>query len=210
MSQKSSIHGLLEPGEEVRLRVHVHWFSKFMIRLQAILFAFGVPGALCVIFGFISIPISFSPALGLILTSYFLFIWWWYFLRILKKEHSALLVTNRRLIRVRQINMLLCSVEEVNLKEMDEIKGIIQGLMGTLMNFGLLQVSVLDDKITIEHVHDPEQIAQTILEIKRECEAGGARDPVQRRRMDGVRRTVETIRATERGALGEMLTLIQK
>lgn len=159
---------VLEPGEDLVLFVHQHWFvfrDPFLVALfipivllssNMYLDIFGLGEPLRSIWGTVSIysaGVSFVYGLA------------WFMWRFYLWRNTVYLVTNKRLILINQLGLFNKEDRETGLTMIQDVRSRIGGLQAALYGFGevIVQVSSQDSQLTLEKVGKPREIQQAII-----------------------------------------------
>ncbi len=83
---------------------------------------------------------------------------------------DAWIITNDRLVDVRQISLFSRTVAEVDLYQIQDISSEIHGFFPTIFNYGniYLQTAGPVPKFIIHNVHRPDKLRETIIELASE------------------------------------------
>ena len=102
---------------------------------------------------------SFYMALGLFFYSFFV-----------EFYLDCWILTNDRLIDVRQISLFSRTIAEVDLYQVQDVSSEIKGLFPTIFNYGnvYLQTAGVIPKFIILNVSHPDKLRQTILNLSSE------------------------------------------
>ncbi len=166
----------LEPGEEVIRTVRQHSFVLFFklvpFAVLAILPFF--------IFGVLNVLVSYSPILGLpggssfslasapvrfVLGIWWLLLWMSTFTILTKFFLTQWVITNTRIVDIRQYGFFNRSVSSFLLIRVQDVTTEVAGLFGTLVGFGSLNVETAgrDEKFVMYGVRDPENVRDLIM-----------------------------------------------
>jgi len=99
----------------------------------------------------------------------------------LNDEFDLFILTDHRLLDITQVSLLKRTVATTPLNQIQDTTSDIQGVLGTLLNYGTVDVQTaagLASNFTIDSVSDPAIIARTILN---EAEERKEKDMMQQR-----------------------------
>jgi len=163
---KNTFEGQL-PGEETILVTRKHW-----IFLVLPLFLIFLLGAMILAFTFWISSFSwyerFSPIWQFILSLIFLILWnlgfWW----IMIYSLNTIIITNKRIIENKQLGLFKHIVNELQLKDIQDISVKIIGPFAHLMNYGDIEVQSAGTvaKFFFNQLPWPEKIKNVIMEQK--------------------------------------------
>lgn len=120
------------------------WSSRFPL----------AQGGTVAVIGYLGASLYFLYGLALLVVAF------------LNDEFDLFILTDHRLIDVTQVSFLKRTVATTPLDQIQDTTSDIQGILGTLLNFGSVDVQTaagLASNFTIDHVPDPAMIARTIL-----------------------------------------------
>lgn len=164
----------LDPGEEIVLRVNRYWADLISV------FVSGAFITIAAIFGvyvyarfadqlpFIPPVIVMALAaimltvVGLMLAS-----------AVYVYQRNYLLVTNYHLIKVQQSGLFARQTAELGLGNIEDVKGMRRGILPTMLNYGDIEVQTAgaSENFIFRTVHQPQQLADNLMEYKREFKA---------------------------------------
>ena len=84
----------------------------------------------------------------------------------LNEEFDLFILTDHRLIDITQVSFLKRTVATTPLKQIQDTTSDINGILGTILNFGTIDVQTAAgdaSNFTIDHVPDPAMVARRIL-----------------------------------------------
>lgn len=157
-------------GEQIQVLVRKHWIVDIKI------------AAIFVVLGFIPLSIYITviilfwtsqPGPGQLLTAllflvYFLFSLLFTYVKWLNEELDVIIVTNERAIGHDQINFFHKQISETDLSQIQDVKGVEKGFLGTVLHYGSLEIQTAADQIAfrIDSVPRPYDLARHILDIR--------------------------------------------
>ena len=155
-------------GEEVIKVVR----KDFIILIQKILF-FGVLIILPYLF-FLMITSIFPslmsgaisyPAIVLGISAYYLFVWLFFFFSFIQYYLDIWVITNQRIIYVRQDGFFARDISEQRLDKVQDATSEIHGVMSTVFNYGTVQVQTAAEleRFSFDQVPKPEKIRDLII-----------------------------------------------
>ncbi|MBT6068421.1 hypothetical protein HOG48_01565 [Candidatus Peregrinibacteria bacterium] len=155
-------------GEKVRLIVSKHWIIYVHMLKQFVIFAI-VP-----FFTVIFLTADTDPNVksifyifALVYLSYFFLI---VFIKWLDELLDIIIVTNKRIISIEQVNLFQNTSSETNLPMIQDVKSRKKGILGSLFHFGELEIQTAAEKIAfrITDVAQPFTQAKAILDARDE------------------------------------------
>ena len=155
-------------GEEIKIVVTKHWIIYVRILREFVLFAL-VPfvGMFLLTDDATSNIRHVVYAASLVYLSYFfLFV----FIKWLDEMLDLIIVTNRRIISIDQVNLFQNTASETNLPLIQDVQGTKKGLVGSLLHFGQLEIQTAAENIVFR-IHDvgkPFTTAKAILDARDE------------------------------------------
>lgn len=160
--------GELSSGEEIVLMVRKHWY----VFRDPFVLMFFVPFVLLsgiFFLDYLSLPFILKNILGqlslygsviIFLLGFSLFVWkfylWW---------NTYYIVTNKRLILVRQLGLFFHEDRETSLSMIQDVRARVNGLQATLYGYGdvTVQVSSQDAQLILEQVGRPREVQYVIV-----------------------------------------------
>ena len=97
---------------------------------------------------------------------YFLYSFALFLISWLNDEFDLFILTDHRLIDITQVSFLKRTVATTPLDQIQDTTSDIQGILGTLLNYGAIDVQTAAgaaSSFTIDHVPDPAMVARKIL-----------------------------------------------
>jgi len=168
----------LEPGETIVRVVRQHVFVLILRLLPFVLLAF-IPAILDLLLHFVrgsasvSLPAAQASALmpafggtGRILTGiWLLFVWMAAFSTFLKYYLTSWIITNTRIVDIRQYGFFSRAVSSFLLIRVQDITTEIYGLIPTLVGYGHLHVETAgnDESFSMNGIAHPQQLRDQIL-----------------------------------------------
>ncbi|MBT4384873.1 hypothetical protein HOD30_03945 [Candidatus Peregrinibacteria bacterium] len=159
-----------KPGEVIQLLVRKHWIIDVKI---AAIFAFLalIPGTVAVVSPILLWDGVLTDTILLIIIGvlvYFLFMMLITYIKWLNEELDIIIVTNERIVAHDQIDLFHRQVSETNIGQIQDVKGIERGMLGSIFHYGKLemQTAARDIMFKIQHVRDPYNSARIILDIR--------------------------------------------
>ena len=159
-----------KPGEVIQLLVRKHWIIDVKI---AAIFAFLalIPGTVAVVSPILLWDGVLTDTILLIIIGvlvYFLFMMLITYIKWLNEELDIIIVTNERIVAHDQIDLFHRQVSETNIGQIQDVKGIERGMLGSIFHYGKLemQTAARDIMFKIHHVRDPYNSARIILDIR--------------------------------------------
>jgi len=159
-----------QPDEKIIMVIRKH--PVVYIRLTVIfLLIAGIPLAFFLRFWSDLFPISQPSAIGL--AGYlgailiFLYSLMFFMIAVLDEEFDLFVLTNHRLIDITQVSFLKRTVATTPLNQIQDTTSNIQGLLGTLLNYGSVDVKTAAgaaSTFNLDHVPNPGKVARLILD----------------------------------------------
>jgi len=80
-------------------------------------------------------------------------------------ELDIIIITNERIVDITQVTFLNRNIAEAPLVQIQDVKGIVKGLLGTVLHFGTIRITTANQKTTldIDTVPNPIEISRDIL-----------------------------------------------
>ncbi|PCI24358.1 hypothetical protein COB57_05060 [Candidatus Peregrinibacteria bacterium] len=160
----------LMPGEKILRNIHKDPFFLLGILFQAVLRVIAV--ALLFIsyiyffaeWGLDSYDVRLSIFLFLLIICFILVIT---FVEWMNEELDILIITNFRIILFIQHTLLKRDLSTATLEQIQDSKGITQGVFGTLFGIGTLEVQTAADHVqfVMDYIKNPEAIAMFINDL---------------------------------------------
>ncbi len=166
-----------QPDEEVLMVIRKH-VIVYIRSLAIFLIAAVLPLTIFLIIWSSSFPLSQGGTVSVVgylgASLYTLYSLALLVVSILNDEFDLFILTNHRLIDITQVSFLKRTVATTPLNQIQDTTSDIQGIVGTLLNFGSIDVQTaagLASNFTIDHVSDPGMVARAILneaEVRKE------------------------------------------
>ncbi|MEK7632052.1 MAG: PH domain-containing protein [Patescibacteria group bacterium] len=164
------------PGEQVVLLLHRHGFVALRIVLVYCLLAL-VPAAAWVLLGTRTTALNDATSAGfavitILLASYALVWGLLFFVSWLNYYLDVWIVTNERIINIKQVRLFHRTVSEQKLYRVQDVTWEMQGVLGNMLKFGnvTIQTAAEQSKFTFEHIPDPEGVAKSIMHLLEQIE----------------------------------------
>lgn len=145
------------PGENVILVFRQH---PVVMRLQLI---YGMLAILIGIVPLLIFPLSNLAFYIMIGTPILVFFYWFY--HWIGWHYSVYIVTNQRLIDIRQHGLFNRKVSEVGFDKVQSINYHIKGLQAALLKFGDINVQTYTSEWTLRNVMHPEEVHSKMMEV---------------------------------------------
>lgn len=163
---KNSFEGQL-PSEKTILITRKHW----IILIKSILFIKFLAILPFIIYFLIRLKnwySIFSSLYWFLITIYFLILWVLLFYQILIYILTTLIVTNKRVIIIRQLNLFKHTRNETELGKIQDITIKIFGIIPTFLNFGDLEIqtAAAEIKLYLDQFPNPQKIKTAIMDLK--------------------------------------------
>ncbi|MEK7570316.1 MAG: PH domain-containing protein [Patescibacteria group bacterium] len=165
------------PGEQVVLLLHRHGFVAARIILLYV-FLGVVPAAAWLLLGSYTNAIADPATAGyaalvLLFASYFLVWGLLFFVSWLNYYLDVWIVTNERIINIKQVQLFHRIVSEQKLYRVQDVTWEMQGVLGNMFKFGnvIIQTAAEQSKFTFEHIPDPEAVAKTVMHLLEQIES---------------------------------------
>ncbi len=158
----------LQPGERMLMHFRKHWFILFL-RLLGIAVVAILPFAGFLYAGRMGIiPPLMRDSAGLEFAAYFwLLVIWWTIAGVWTKYYLEIwAVTNRRLLRMEQINLFNREVSVWGIERISEATVRHANVIETLLDFGTLEIQTAgqaDKHETVHGVPNPERVREIIM-----------------------------------------------
>lgn len=158
------------PGEKVIAVVHRDAFVAvrrviFFVLLLALPLA--VVAMVNFLFPALLEKIWLLPALLLCSSAYLLFIWLLFFFSLLDYFLDVWIITNLRIVDVRQDGFFSRSISEVRLEWIQDISSEINGFLATVLKYGNVSVRTAGDHTPLffQEISNPEHIRDLLMEL---------------------------------------------
>ena len=160
-------------GEQIKLLIRKHWIID--IKIFAVFAIIGImPLLLATLFGELLWQSSqgdvfWTYILGSLV--YMLFIVLFVYLRWLNEELDLVIVTNERIVSHNQIDLFHRQISEALVEDIQDVKGIENGLLGHLFHFGAVEITTSSNQqfFAIQNVVDPYGNTRALLDVRDEC-----------------------------------------
>jgi hypothetical protein len=131
----------LLPGEKMLYVVRRHWFALVQIGFMSILVAF-LPLLVYVMIssGAPEMLESFSGPVSLFIGIFYLFVLSFSTVAWMNYYFDIVIVTNRRLAEVEQVTLFNRSLQEVDLRRIEDITVRVKGFLPTLLGYGTVEI----------------------------------------------------------------------
>lgn len=158
-----------QPDEEIVMVIRKH--PIVYIRIFLVFFVASLlPLTIFLVIWSKNFPLSQSSTVSVIgylgASLYLLYSLALFLVSVLNEEFDLFILTDHRLIDITQISFLKRTVATTPLNQIQDTTSDISGILGTLLNFGTVDVQTaagLASNFTIDNVPDPAMIARTIL-----------------------------------------------
>lgn len=157
-----------QQGEKTVLLIRRHWFVPFSVFLIFLFFAI-LPFLTYYLLLRFKFLLEFYSCFWFFVVIYFLFWWVALFKKVMSYILTCILLTNKRLIRIRTKKFFKYEREEIPIENIQEISIKISGIFGSFFNFGDLEVQSAGAiaKFNLTRLPYPQRIKEKILEMKR-------------------------------------------
>jgi len=169
-----------QPDEKIVMVIRKHRVVYVRLSLIYILIII-LPLSFFIPFWLRVFPVSNPTAIGLAgylgISLIILYSLMFLMIAVLDEEFDLFVLTNHRLIDITQVSFLKRTVATTPLNQIQDTTSNIQGLLGTLLNYGSIDVKTaagLASNFNMDHVPDPGMVARLILdqaEERRELDA---------------------------------------
>lgn len=157
-------------GEQISVLVRKHWISD--VKIVAVFTVLG----LLPLTAYIALLVAFWPEkieyyhvmLLLVFVTYMLFAFLVTYIKWLNEELDVIIVTNERIIGHDQVDFFHKQISETDLAQVQDVKGIEKGVLGSIFHFGSLEIQTAGNKIVfnIHNVGHPYELARKILDVR--------------------------------------------
>lgn len=159
--------------EKVIYVLRSHWvtFIPYIVTFIALIF---VPAVVYWLFSTVFVTVMQNPAtmpiLILVGSAYYLSILLFFYSFFVEFYLDSWIVTNDRLIDIRQISIFARTVAEVDLYQIQDVSSEVHGFLPTIFNYGniYLQTAGPIPKFIIHNVAHPDKLRQAIIELASE------------------------------------------
>lgn len=164
------------PGEQVVLLLHRHGFIALRIVAMYVFLAL-VPAIGWYLVGtsttLLADTASASFALVTLILSSYALVWnLLFFVSWLNYYLDVWIVTNERIINIKQVRLFHRTVSEQKLYRVQDVTWEMQGVLGNMLKYGnvIIQTAAEQSKFTFEHIPDPEGVAKTVMHLLEQIE----------------------------------------
>lgn len=158
--------------EFVRMILRKHWIIHFYATMRFI-FVGILPavGILYLLFTFLNLHNRFFPLAIAFIMLFLVFALLYTLVTWLNDDLDIIVVTNERVVDITQITLLSRNTSEAHLEQIQDVKGQIEGFLGTILNFGTVSVRTANDVSIFElnHVYDPIKNSGKITTFLKSC-----------------------------------------
>ncbi|MDD3723665.1 MAG: PH domain-containing protein [Lutibacter sp.] len=168
MLSKFRLPGQL-PNEEIKKIVRKHIFilikkALVFIFLMIVPFVFYYAGKETFFIKILESPIFF-PVLVFCASFYFLFIWLFFFFRFIDYYLDIWIVTNERIIDIRQDGFFSRTIAEQRLFRVQDVASEVHGIFPTILKYGdvHIQTAGAKQRFVFDDVPHPEKIRDLII-----------------------------------------------
>ena len=164
------------PGEQVVLMLHRHGIVAFRILTLFFVLALVPVGAWILLGKGTSIfadDTTLTYALVTLLIAGYALIWGlMLFISWLNYYLDVWIVTNERIINIKQLRLFDRVVSEQKLYRVQDVTWEIKGVLGNLLKFGnvFIQTAGTEERFTFEYIPDPEGVAKSIMHLLEQIE----------------------------------------
>ncbi len=131
---------------------------------------------LAVWFGSLAGNPSNDAVVGVFISIYILYGLLFTIIAWINEAYDIFIVTNERLVDITQVTLLKRTVASTPLAQVQDATGHVEGLFGTLLNYGRIDVQTAAgdaSQLDIDHVPDPNDVAHQILDWVKEKKSTG-------------------------------------
>lgn len=102
---------------------------------------------------------------------YALFVVLFVYLRWLNEELDIVIVSNERIVSHNQIDLFHRQISEALIEDIQDVKGIENGVLGHLFHFGSLEITTSSNQqfFAIKNIMDPYGSTRALLDVRDEC-----------------------------------------
>ena len=172
-----------QPNEKVLMVIRKHpivYIRNFLLFLVASV----LPLSIFLMFWSNRFPLSQGGTTSVVgylgASLYFLYSFALFLISWLNDEFDLFILTDHRLIDITQVSFLKRTVATTPLDQIQDTTSDIQGILGTLLNYGSIDVQTAAgaaSSFTIDHVPDPAMVARKILSYAEERKGKDYIDP---------------------------------
>jgi hypothetical protein len=100
-------------------------------------------------------------------SAYYLSIWLFFFTQIVNFYLDVSIITDRRVIDVHQVGLFNCSISELELARVQDVTSDVNGLFGTLFDYGKITVQSAGEQehFIFDQIPHPHRARAIILEL---------------------------------------------
>lgn len=161
------------PGEKVEKIVHpsfILFFGKILYAVVLLVMPYILFRAFLFVLPSLAEHELVQPLFMLGGSAYFLFIWLFLFFNFIDYFLDIWIITNKRIIDIRQNGLFSRTVSEQHLDKIQDISSEIKGFIHTAFNYGNLYIQTAGEKERVEFndVPNPERIRDIISKLSEE------------------------------------------
>jgi hypothetical protein len=158
-----------QDGEEIHMEIRQHWMM-LLIKLVA----WGLFAAILILSSWaidnyapVLKTAPYASYVDLIRSVYLMFlilglliVWVMYYL-------NVQIITNRRVVDITQNSLVHHTISELHLRQIEDVTAEVEGLFGTLLDYGnvYVQTAGTTDRFVFDHVPNPTAVEKMILDL---------------------------------------------
>ena len=160
-------------GEKVMFFTRRHWASMLGVIVLAAILVLTPIGVLLLmgIFSPVTLTGDFYGVIVLSISVYYLIIGSYIFIEWLNYYYDFVVITEEDLINVNQNGPFNREIVELPLRQIQEVTGRIEGILGTIFSYGRIEIKTASEKelAVIPNVPNPYEVAQKLLNMCQAC-----------------------------------------
>lgn len=161
-------------GEQILMVLRRHWFNVFQNLFSILIMTFLLIGSyllLPVFFPILSTP-EFNGIFLFLENLFAMIIWILFFLVWIDYYFDVWIITNRRVVDVKQKGLFSREVSEVELEKIQDITTDVKGVIPTFLNYGDVYIQTAGEKerFAFEEVPDPYEIKDVVMNLRQQEE----------------------------------------
>ncbi len=160
-------------NEQIQLLIRKHWIID--IKIFSVFLIIGVmPLILATLLGGVLWETTHGDAFWTYILAflvYMLFIGLFIYIRWLNEELDIVIVSNERIVSHNQIDLFHRQISEAMIQEIQDVKGIENGLLGNLFHFGTLEITTSSNQqfFSIKNITRPYECTRALLDVRDQC-----------------------------------------
>lgn len=158
------------PNEKIMMLLRRHWFVFFRFIVIYVLIGL-IPPFILYISALLSLELFSSPLgylVKILVTSLFYLFWWLLaFRQFMDYWLDVWLVTDQRVVDVRQSGLFFRTISELKLFRIQDVTADVRGLVPTLLHYGnvYIQTAGTQERFVFEEIPHPYEVTRQIMQL---------------------------------------------